>query len=96
MISVSSRVRLAGAELLAAVFFVLWSDDLWAQGLPVNTGSHLPVALWFVGTGVLGLVLVYAIWRNRGRTRAQRQSTEHATERVYSETERDRRRSGDP
>lgn len=73
--------------------FVLFPGDLAAQGLPTETGSHLPVALWFVGAGVLGLVLAYGIIRNRSRTRAERQVTEQATKRRYAEEERDRVRS---
>jgi uncharacterized integral membrane protein len=43
----------------------LFPHDLAAQGLPVETGSHLPVALWFIGAAVLGLVIAYGIMRNR-------------------------------
>lgn len=88
--------RQARPELLLIIFLILWPQDLQAQGLPVNTGSHIPVALWFAGAGVLGLVLIYGIWRNRGRSRAQRQMTEQATKELYAGTERDRRRSGNP
>lgn len=77
--------------LLAVVFF---SDELVAQGLPTETGSHLPVALWFVGAGVLGLVLAYGIIRNRRRTGVEKQITENATKSRYAEEERDRVRSG--
>jgi hypothetical protein len=72
----------------------IFPDDLAAQGLPTATGSHFPVALWFVGAGVLGLVLAYGIIRNRSRTRAEKQVTEQATKRRYAEEERDRVRSG--
>jgi hypothetical protein len=88
--------RRAFPEWLLIIFLSLAPQDLQAQGLPVNTGSHIPVALWFAGAGVLGLVLIYGIWRNRGRTRAQKQMTEQATNELYSRTERDRRSSGDP
>jgi hypothetical protein len=82
------------AIMLALLVLVLFPDDLAAQGLPTETGSHLPVALWFVGAGVLGLVLAYGIIRNRSRTRAEKQITEQATKSRYAEEERDRRRSG--
>ena len=82
------------AIMLALLGCVLFPDDLAAQGLPTETGSHFPVALWFVGAGVLGLVLAYGIIRNRSRTGAERQITEDATKSRYAEQERDRVRSG--
>jgi hypothetical protein len=62
----------ARPELLLVLSLASSPQHLHAQGLPVDTGSHIPVALWFAGAGLLGLVLVYGIWRNRGRTRAQK------------------------
>jgi len=55
-----------------------------AQGLPVDTGSHLPVWLWFVGAAILGLAMAYGISRNRKRTRAEKQVTEAATRANYA------------
>jgi hypothetical protein len=46
------------------------------------------VALWFIGAGVLGLVLAYGIMRNRQRTRAERQITEQATKDLYGRESR--------
>ena len=43
---------------------------------------------------VLGLVIAYAIFRNRTRSRAEKQVTERATKKLYDEEERDRKRSG--
>jgi hypothetical protein len=81
------------AAIVLALLVFLFSEDLAAQGLPTETGSYLPVALWFVGAGVLGLVLAYGIIRNRSRTGAEKQITEHATKSRYAEQERDRVRS---
>jgi uncharacterized integral membrane protein len=69
------------AERLAAilVLVMLLPGKSAAQGQPVETASHLPVALSFVGAGVLGLVLAYGIMRNRRRTPAERRITEQAT-----------------
>jgi hypothetical protein len=97
MVSFSSCKLLAARAsrpTLAVFPLVLLPTDLAAQGLPVETGSQLPVALWFVGAGVLGLALAYGILRNRGRTRAEKQITEQATKNLYAEEERDRARSG--
>lgn len=87
----SSRALYPAGIMLALLAF---PGDLAAQGLPTETGSHLPVALWFVGAVVLGLVMAYGILRNRRRTRAEKQITEQATKSRYAEQERDRVRSG--
>jgi uncharacterized integral membrane protein len=76
--------------LLALLVLALFPDDLAAQGLPVETGSHLPVALWFIGAAVLGLVIAYGIMRNRSRTRAEKHITEQATKNTFAEENRDR------
>lgn len=75
---------------ITLVLFALPSfpNKLAAQGLPVETGSHLPVALWFIGAGILGLALAYGIMRNRSRTRAEKQITEQATKNLYADEER--------
>ena len=78
------------AIMLALLGCVLFPDDLAAQGLPTETGSHLPVALWFIGAAVLGLVLAYGIMRNRSRTRAEKHITEQATKNAYAQENRDR------
>jgi hypothetical protein len=81
--------------LPAIVVGLLFADDLPAQGLPVETGSPLPIWIWFIGSGILGLVIAYGIMRNRGRTRAERNVTDQATKNLYAEEERDRVRSGE-
>jgi uncharacterized integral membrane protein len=85
MLPVSNRGRLAVTSkaaviILPLLFLALFPDDLAAQGLPVETGSHIPVALWFIGAAVLGLVLAYGIMRNRARTRAEKNITDQANE----------------
>ena len=57
-----------------------------AQGLSVDSGSHLPVWLWlwFVGVIILGLAMAYGISRNRNRSRAEKQVTEAATRANYA------------
>ena len=80
----------AAVIILPLLVLALFSDDLAAQGLPVETGSHLPVALWFIGAAVLGLVIAYGIMRNRTRTRAEKRITDQATKNNYAEENRDR------
>jgi phosphate/sulfate permease len=72
---------------------VLFPVDLAAQGQPVQNGSVLPVAIWWVGSCILGLVLAYGILRNRSRTSAEKRLTEKATKNLHAEEERDRIRS---
>ncbi|MBR1189451.1 hypothetical protein [Bradyrhizobium sp. AUGA SZCCT0160] len=81
------------AALLALSAIIFLPDKLAAQGVPVETGSHIPVALWFVGAVVLGLAIAYGIMRNRSRTRAEKQITDQATKDNYAEEERDRVRT---
>ena len=57
------------------------------------TGSQLPVALLFIGSGVLGLAIVYGIMRNRRRTQSEKTKTEQATRELYRAEDRDRRAS---
>ena len=95
MLSISNRGRLAVTSkaaviILPLLFLALFPDDLAAQGLPVETGSHIPVAIWFIGAAVLGLVLAYGIMRNRSRTRAEKHITDQATKNNYAEENRDR------
>jgi hypothetical protein len=93
-----ARARLPGlAKFLPAIVLGLLAPcELAAQGLPVRTGSHVPVWIWFVGSGILGLALAYGIIRTRGRSRGERKVTEQATKRLYAEEERDRVKSGEP
>jgi hypothetical protein len=72
---------------LAAILIPL--QEAAAQGLPVDTGSHIPVALMFIGAAVLGIGMVYGIMRNRKRTPAEKRVTEQATKAQYSAGERE-------
>jgi hypothetical protein len=82
------------AVVLAIVALVLFPADLAAQGQPVQNGPMLPLALWWGGACVLGLVMVYGILHNRNRTRSEKQVTDQATKDLYAKEERDRKRSG--
>lgn len=55
------------------------ANNAAAQGLPVDTGTHWPIGLLFVGALILGGVLAYGIMRNRSRTRAEKRLTEGVT-----------------
>jgi threonine/homoserine/homoserine lactone efflux protein len=89
---IAAGVSQAVGSILVAL--VLFPAELAAQGPPVQNGPMLPVAIWWLGAVVLGLVMAYAIFRNKSRTRAEKQRTEQATKNLYAKEERDRVRSG--
>ena len=62
-----------------------------AQGLPVREASQVPLALWVIGTAVLGLALAYGIIHTRNRSWRDKQITEQRTKNLYAQEERDRR-----
>jgi hypothetical protein len=79
-----SRSAICLPPLLA---YALFPADAAAQGEPVANGPMLPLALWWGGAAVLGLVIAYAIFCNRTRTRADKRVTEQATKNLYAEEE---------
>ena len=89
--------RAFGTIALALIGSVLSSADLVAQGLPVQNGPAVPIALWWIGAFVFALAIAYGILRNRSRTRSEA-LTEQATKNLYAEEareeERDRAKSG--
>jgi hypothetical protein len=92
-VSISS-CRSGASIILTLIALVSFPADLAAQGQPVQNGPMVPLALWWGGACVLGLVLAYGILRNRSRTRAEKQVTDQATKDLYAREERDRKRSG--
>ena len=88
--TLSWRLGLFPASV-AACLGTLLPVTAHAQGLPVYTASHLPLALWSAGAAVLGLVLIYGISRNRRRTNSERHTTEKATKDLYREEDRKER-----
>jgi hypothetical protein len=72
-----------GTLISAAMLLVTSASNLAAQGLPVENGSKIPVALWLVGAIILGLVMAWGILHNRKRTPSERQLTEQATKENY-------------
>lgn len=88
MFSISYRARATSVFAVVLMLLTFLPDELAAQGQPVETASHMPVALWFIGAGVLGLVLAYGIMRNRRRTRAEKQISEQATKDLYARENR--------
>ena len=84
--------RAFGTIALALIGSVLSSADLVAQGLPVQNGPSVPIALWWIGAFLLGAAVVYGIMRNRTRTRAEKDLTERATKDLYAEEAREENR----
>ena len=80
------------ALALVLIATVLSPANLVAQGLPVQNGPTVPVALWWIGAFLLGAAVVYGIMRNRTRTRAEKDLTERATKDLYAEEAREENR----
>ena len=88
MFSNSHGERATSIFAVVLMLLTFFPGELAAQGQPVETASHVPVALWFIGAGVLALVLAYGIMRNRRRTRAEKAITEQATKDLYARDNR--------
>jgi hypothetical protein len=82
------------AIVMVVVAAVLSPLDLAAQGLPVQNGPMVPVALWWIGAFLLGLAMAYGIMRNRTRTRAEKDLTDRATKKLYANEAQEERKSG--
>lgn len=92
MTIIPTKRMAAPALALALIAAVLSPADLAAQGLPVQNGPMVPVALWWIGAFILGAALVYGIMRNRTRTRAEKNLTEQATKDLYAQEAREEKR----
>ena len=88
--SLASEYFVRAIVSLAFVAGVLLPHELAAQGLPVRTGSHVPVWLWFIGAGILGLAIAYGIMQNSKRSAAEKATTERATRDLYAKEDRER------
>ena len=86
----SSLVPMAAP--LSVPLLVLTANGAYAQGQPVDLGSHIPVALWAIGTCLLGLAIAYGIMRNRKRSKTEKRLTEAATRANYAAEERSRQK----
>ena len=82
------RPLFAGGIALGALLGGFIPEQVTAQGLPVETGSHVPVWLWFIGAGILGLAIAYGITRNSKRSREEKAKTERATKELYAQEDR--------
>ena len=77
---------------LVLIATVLSPANLVAQGLPVQNGPMVPIALWWIGAFLLGAALVYGVMRNRTKTSAEKDLTERATKDLYAEEAREEKR----
>jgi hypothetical protein len=73
----------------STTFFVLSVSNVFAQGEPARS-SQIPIYLWFIGAGVLGLAIACGFIRNRAITRAEQQSTKQPTKDSYRADDRHR------
>ena len=79
---------------LFVLFILTVPTTSLAQGLPVKTGPQAPVWVWFAGVVLLGLVMAYAIMRNRKRSRGEKNLTDAATKANYANEDRAAKSSG--
>jgi hypothetical protein len=56
--------------------------------------TTVPVALWWVGSGLLAIALYYGIIRTRNRSQNERVRSEEATRRLYDDENRDEKKEG--
>ena len=85
---------------IAALGVVLYIFPPWqvADDAARKTGAgsmaSLPVGMWWLGSLLLAIALIYAILNNRRRTPEDIHATEEATRRLYKEEDRDAKRKG--
>jgi hypothetical protein len=56
--------------------------------------TTVPVALWWVGSGLLAIALYYGINRTRSRSQNERVRSEEGTRQLYEEENRDEKKGG--
>ena len=56
--------------------------------------TTVPVALWWVGSGLLAVALYYGINRTRSRSQNERMRSEEGTRQLYEEENRDEKKGG--
>ena len=86
--------------IIALVIACIVYDPFHLIGSGTSPGgggfTKLPVWLWFVGAGVLGLTLAYGISQNRKRTRAEVEMTERGTADLYRREEEKQKQERQP
>lgn len=84
------------ALVLGVIFYVFppWQVATDGPDKALHSGtSPVPVALMWLGSLVLGAVMIYGIMRTRHRSAAERVETERATQRLYQDEAKDEERS---
>lgn len=87
--AISSRRLAACSGAIISLVLPWLPQNAAAQGQPTEIGSPIPIAIWFVGAAVLGIVIAYGIMRNRSRTKAEKQLTDRATKDLYAKEDRE-------
>jgi hypothetical protein len=84
--------------MLAVVFYVFppWDVATDAPDKAQHAGmAQMPVALWWIGSGILATALIYGILHTRHRSPGERRRSEEGTKRVYEEEEKAQRDPSD-
>jgi len=70
------------------VSLAMLTDAAMAQGQPVHNATPLQAWVLFIGTGMLGLAIMYGILKTRSRTVGEKRLRDEATKDVYRAEER--------
>lgn len=85
---------------IAALGFVFYIFPPWqvaddaAPKVGAGSMASLPVGLWWLGSLLLAIGLLYGILNNRRKTRVEKRLTEEATQRLYKAEDQDAKRKG--
>jgi protein-S-isoprenylcysteine O-methyltransferase Ste14 len=83
--------------VLGVVFYVFppWLVATDAPDKAQHAGmAQLPVAIWWIGSGLFAVALIYGILHTRNRSNAEKMRSDEATTRLYEEENRDEKRAG--
>jgi len=85
---------------IAALGFVFYVFPPWqvaddtASKVGAGSMASLPVGLWWLGSLLLAIAVLYAILNNRRKTPEEKQATEVATQQLYETEDRDAKQKG--
>jgi hypothetical protein len=90
----ASLLILLVVSALGVVFYVFppWEVATDAPSKARHSGmAQLPVVIWWIGSGLLAIALIYGIIRTGHRSKMETVRSEEATKRLYEKEEKDRK-----
>ncbi|WP_398467020.1 hypothetical protein [Tardiphaga sp.] len=97
--NVATLAAIIGSFIVALGFvfymFPPWqvADDA-APKVGAGSMASLPVGLWWLGSLLLAISIIYAILNNRRKTPGQARATDDAARKLYEAEDRDAKRKG--